>query len=436
MYNIEALPGPNNSGSQAYGLNGNGEVAGIAFPSYGLEGVLWQGGGPVFSLPPDSESILYSVNDAGDAVGLGGFNNSPTEIPILVRGGVSTDLSSVLGGGAMCTDINNAGVLCGSSINHPNAFTYNISTKKVTLLPITATQSHNYAAAINLAGHVIGAVENNDGTSNGFYYDGAMHDLGPVGFVEDINDIGQVVGSIGAGSYPASFSPVIWDVTKDPPVAQPIPLPTSDAFIGAHAESINNKGVAVGTSWTASSYDGDQTAYVYANGSSTDLNRLISVPGWRLQFATHINDAGLITGFGTFKGQNTAFLLSPARRFIPVSELVATMIFGGVKVDGGGWAVIGGVRHPIGPWGPEDWSLLDSSKRDALIGMALDELAKYIADVQVQETVRSAILEGIRTSVGQLSARGGQIEAAYRQIAAWALKNGKTAQALRRFRAA
>jgi len=71
-YNIQALPGPNDSVSQAFGLNSNSEVAGDAFPGIGLEGVLWLGGGPVFNLPPDSQSILYSVNDAGDAVGLRG----------------------------------------------------------------------------------------------------------------------------------------------------------------------------------------------------------------------------------------------------------------------------------------------------------------------------------------------------------------------------
>ena len=77
--------------------------------------------------------------------------------------------------------------------------------------------------------------------------------------MEHINDKGQVVGSIGV-AYPASFSPMIWDVTQDPPTATPISLPTSDAFIGAHADSINNSGVVVGTCWTAATYDGDQIA--------------------------------------------------------------------------------------------------------------------------------------------------------------------------------
>jgi probable HAF family extracellular repeat protein len=239
-------------------------------------------------------------------------------------------------------------------------------------------------------------------------------------------------------AYPADFSPKIWDVTTDPPAIKSIPLPTSDAFIGAHASGINNQGVVVGTCWTAASSDTDQqTAYVYSNGSSTDLNTLISAAGWWLQDATHINDAGMITGIGSFNGQQTAFLLTPAHSrggVISVPKLVATLIFGGVTVDGGGWVVVGGTPIPVGPRGPEGWSLLSSSKRDALIGMALDEVAKYITDANVRELVRSAILEGVRTSVGQLSVGGGmQVQMAYPRPAVARLNKGKSPQALRRF---
>ena len=433
-YSIQALPGPDNSVSQAYGLNSNGEVAGDAFPGVGLEGILWLGGEPVFNLPPDSQSILYSVNDAGDAVGLRGFNNTPTEIPILIRGGASNDLNGRLGVGALCTSINNAGVLCGSRLND-QAFTYDTWADKVTLIPLPAARDHNYATAVNQVGQVVGIVQHDDNTSSGFFYDGDLHDLGSAAFVDALNDKGQVVGAI-CLAYPASFSPVIWDVTKNPPAAQPIALPTSDAFIGAHAESMNNKGAVVGTCWTAASYDGDQTAYIYENGSSTDLNTLISVPGWRLQFATQINDAGMSTGIGSFNGQQTSFLLTPAasRQVIRFPELVATLIFGGVTVDGAGWVIVRGVPIPVGRWSSEGWSLLSSSKRDALIGMALDEVAKYISDVKIRELVRNAILEGVRASGGQLTTgHGMEVPVAYGRPAIPRLSKGKSPQALRRF---
>ena len=171
-YNIQALRGPGDSDCQVYGLNGNGEVAGLAFPNppdFGMEGVLWLGGGPVFNLPHDSESILYSVNDAGDAVGVRGFDDTPTEVPILVRGGASSDLSGALGVGALCADMNNSGILCGSRINDPNGFKYDTFANKLTLIPLAAGQSHNYATAINQAGNVVGVGQNNDNTTNGFF---------------------------------------------------------------------------------------------------------------------------------------------------------------------------------------------------------------------------------------------------------------------------
>lgn len=417
-YTIQALPGQGNSESRAFGLNGSGEVAGIAFPppSLGYEGVLWLDSSPVFKEPPGSDSTLVSVNDAGDAVGVRGFSTAATGIPILVRSGASADLTNPLGLGAYCTSINNAGVLCGWNFNNLNAFTYDTFVGKVTLIPKATASDRTVTSAINQAGHVVGIVEHNAGNSTGFFYDGALHDLGDTRTVYDINDNGLVAGSIGDLDYRAC----IWDVTKDPPVSSFIPLPTSDDFLFGHAYSINNQAIVVGTCWTPVTSGFHRTAYVYADGASTDLNALISAPGWQLQYATHINDAGMITGFGSFNGQQTAFLLTPAPqppnwgRVIRLPELVATLIFGGVTVGGSGSVVIGWKwPSPVGP-GPGGWTQLSSSKRDALIGMALDEVAKYISDARMRELVKNAILEGVRTSVGQLSATSGmQLEMAH-----------------------
>jgi len=52
-------------------------------------------------------------------------------------------------------------------------------------------------------------------------------------------------------------------------------------------------------------------AFIWQNGVVTDLNTLISDPGWVLTIATGINDGGQITGTGTFGGARHAFLLTP-----------------------------------------------------------------------------------------------------------------------------
>jgi len=466
-YHIQALRGPNNSDSQAFALNANGEVAGVAFPNgdaavvfpdnpdvvaspaTGMQGALWLSGGPIFNLPPGSDSILYGVNDAGQAVGVQGFNDA-TQIPILVGGGIIRDFSSSFGPGTVFTDINDSGVICG--YNHFSLHPWvllciplsNTSTLPALIGAIGSDGPNGerwywWPTAIDRWGRIVGVVKKSlqkqDGsittTLNGFFYDGVQSpsnptDLGPAAFVEDINDSGQIVGSVGVAP---NFSPTIWEVIQSS-FAGPqfqyvdvraIPLPRSAAFIGAHASGINNSGVVVGTCWTAASYNNDQSAFVYyPDGVSWDLNALTSTPGWRLQVATRINDAGVITGYGTFNGEKTAFLLTPvpSKHVIPhlgntpllrhpklsLPELVATQIFGGVTSDGGGWVVLpgGGRPIPVGPWG-EGWSSLSNSKRDAMIVMALDEVAKHIVDTDLRTLVRKATIEAMCTSAGQLS---------------------------------
>jgi hypothetical protein len=74
---------------------------------------------------------------------------------------------------------------------------------------------------------------------------------------------------------------------------------------GARATGINTAGTIVG-------YDGT-TALAWLDGSTTpiDLNTMLPVgSGWVLRYATAINDAGTITGMGTFNGVQQAFVLA------------------------------------------------------------------------------------------------------------------------------
>ncbi|MBV9274591.1 MAG: hypothetical protein JO333_11905, partial [Verrucomicrobia bacterium] len=53
-------------------------------------------------------------------------------------------------------------------------------------------------------------------------------------------------------------------------------------------------------------------AFLYTAGTVQDLNNLLATnPGWILQTATGINNAGQIVGYGTINGQIHAFLLTP-----------------------------------------------------------------------------------------------------------------------------
>jgi hypothetical protein len=53
-------------------------------------------------------------------------------------------------------------------------------------------------------------------------------------------------------------------------------------------------------------------AVIYVSGKIHDLNNLIPThSGWVLSEATSVNDAGSIVGYGTIKGSQHGFLLTP-----------------------------------------------------------------------------------------------------------------------------
>jgi probable HAF family extracellular repeat protein len=262
---------------------------------------------------------------------------------------------------------------------------------------------------------------------------GVIKDLGPMSFVTRINDAGVVCGSVGK-AYPQSFNAAMCNTKSASSSIVELPLPPG--FIGSHGEDINNKGEVVGTCWTAETYDGAQSAYVYSNGVSTDLNTLISEPGWQLTFANGINDLGEICGEGTLYGRQMGFLLTPKDVFhggVRFPDLVGT-IFGGVDRDGGGWIFIGGLRIPIGPWGP----LTETHKKDALIALAMDGLATSISDNESRESVRNSLLQIARTSLERLMEQREQVLSArssrQESLGKRTRKSGKNFESIRRFK--
>ena len=56
----------------------------------------------------------------------------------------------------------------------------------------------------------------------------------------------------------------------------------------------------------------DERAFLYSSGKMRDLNSMIPAgSGWSLTTATAIDDTGLIAGYGFFRGEEHAFLLTP-----------------------------------------------------------------------------------------------------------------------------
>jgi probable HAF family extracellular repeat protein len=452
MYKIQALRGPAtkdfpDSDSQAYGINSHSSVAGIAFPALWEPGIpfpvpyavgaIWVGGNLNFSLPLKSESFLYSINSSGDAVGVQGTGNTPTEVAILVRGGSVTDLSPVVGVGSLATHINDSGLVCGWTWNNPRGFVYDARTNAVTawINPLPGKQQSG-AAAINAYGEVVGM---SDGHAF-LFSSGSEIDLGPAAFVTGVNNAGVVCGSVGK-PFPQNFAAAFCDAKKPSPSFVEIYPPAG--FTGSHGEGINSSGDVVGTCWNQNTYNGAQSAYLFHEGLSTDLNTMISSPGWHLEFAHDINDSGEITGTGTFYGQQTAFLLTPKdwrHGIFTLPELVATLL-GGVDRDGGGWRIIGGHPIPEGPWGP--FIEISPAKRDALVALAMDEISMFLIDRGAREKVRGALIEVARGRLETLmqdlgEGRVGPGFAMPTEVRSARsvrnMQNGKPVEALRRFR--
>lgn len=218
---------------------------------------------------------------------------------------------------------------------------------------------------------------------------------GSTGDYGGLNDLGWAVG---AADVNGDVVPAAWDTTVDPVQTytfQPLP-----GALNGTASAINNYGNIVG-------YCGNDAFYVARVGYPlVDLNSPIDDSSWQLNQAKDINDSGQITGWGTYNGQQTAFLLTPPPyRTISgsgVLGLLATAIFGGVQVGSSGFVIVGGIRIPVGPWGP-DLGAVDSATRDALIGLVMDQLAKEISDPTFRASIRDAVLAGVSASVARLS---------------------------------
>lgn len=79
-----------------------------------------------------------------------------------------------------------------------------------------------------------------------------------------------------------------------------------------------------------------------------------------------------------------------------ITELVGTII-GFQTIDGSGIIIVGGIPHPVGPWGPMSPEL--AVKADILTGIALEQMATHIGNPAGQISVRRAALEMVRARV-------------------------------------
>ena len=347
-YTITDLGTLGGRGSEAFGLNNNGQVVGewqtgraAADGVLITHGFIWDsahGMRDLGTLGTDQSSVAVGINDAGEIVGTS--TTAPTVVktknPMIGKYYVTTDHAVTwnsklnvqeLGDGS-AFGVNGAGEVVGTSGGHATLWSGRVTTDLGTLGgPATPTQPA-YAYGINSAGHVVGSADNSSESENAFLWTpttpngtrGTMTDLSalspsPVSLSSSsaINAFDEVVGWAqgAAGSY---AGPVVATLETDGRIYNLGTL--GGIYVWSEASGINASGVVVGDSnngygqslafiWTPTSPNG-------TSGQMTDLNSLIPAgSGWVLEAAKAINNAGQIAGFGTINGAEHAFLLSP-----------------------------------------------------------------------------------------------------------------------------
>jgi len=328
------------------------------------------------TLPGGTGSRAFAINDGGQVAGMsnvavpnvpGGQNHA-----FLYSNGIMTDLGTLDGLGSQAQGINASGVIVGYSTN---AFRY--SNGPMADLGTLPGHSLSVANAINGSGQIVGYSGPNSNQTRAFLYEnGTMTDIGtlPGGTVANalaINDGGQITGNswvAGTSNYHAFLyeNGTMTDLGVLPGADNSLGygINSSGAVVGfsqfdtdvyhailysngtmidlgtlglgySQAYGINDSGQIVGSADTVNGLSNDPQAFLYENGTMTNLNDLLdaSGAGWTLQTATAINNKGWIVGSGRNPdGQINAFLLTPVPEPSSLSLLGLGMLIGALTL--------------------------------------------------------------------------------------------------------
>jgi probable HAF family extracellular repeat protein len=268
MKSLGTLHGDNTSGG--VGINDSGQVVGYSKNAKNVyHAFLWTqktGMIPLRKLAGGTTNSASSINAAGLIVGASDFrgSNGNQHAVLWTANGKIRDLGALPGApSSQGGGINSHNEVCGNSSSSGE------------LAGFTWSKAHGMKAL--------------QGFSGG----------GTVAF--SINDSGIVVGNalISSGRHP-----VLWNRAGRIRDLGTLPGGFGTAF------GVNDLNQVVGYSTTASN---DPHAFIWsAKSGIQDLNDLIPAnSGWVLVWASAINKAGQISGWGTINGENHAYLLNP-----------------------------------------------------------------------------------------------------------------------------
>ena len=313
--------------SSASAINSKGQVAGTSTSATSVSHAFLYNGSltALGTLPGGTEAQASGINTAGQVVGTAD-TSTRFQHAFLYSSGKMQDLGVLPGDtNSIATNINTQGQFTGYSQletgNPPAEAAPNYPTHAfigsgtaLTGLGALPGDASSFAAAINDQGQIAGTSFTSSGPDRAFLATGGtLKDLGTPGgmysFAAGINSKGQVVGSTGIYT-PTQVPPFATSTTQYAFLYSGVALVNLGTLPGdtsSAAQAINDTGQVVGIS----NSPGTQRAFLYSNGTMTDLNTLLPPgSGWVLYEATGINNAGQICGNGEHNGHPRAFLLS------------------------------------------------------------------------------------------------------------------------------
>jgi probable HAF family extracellular repeat protein len=321
-YHLQPLPiADDHLQSIAAGINNHGQVVGHIVDDQGhSHAVLWHNGQQTF-LPEISIdapfSQAYRINDAGQIVGKAGVADGSVHATLWENLQV-TDLGTLSGkGDSFAADINEQGVVAGSSDAEIGSYAFTWSREHgFTGFPATDPPHRLTVAGFNGI--------NNHGLMVGTSYfllspfhaafaregDTVVTELSPpgresLGMANAVNNAGTIVGYQNGPEGPVEAAIFQEDGTFE--------LLGTLGLEESFALDVNNFDVIVGGAIAFGA--GGQLipkAFVYQNQQMLDLLTLADNPdSWTLAEATSINDLGVIVGKGVYNGKSRAFIAIP-----------------------------------------------------------------------------------------------------------------------------
>jgi probable HAF family extracellular repeat protein len=329
---------PGESGSQGYGLNDLGQVAGYVNSHAGFyDGVAFHDLG---GFRADANSIAFGINNAGMIVGSGVTSDNSQHAFLYTGKSGFKDLGTLGGPTSAAGGINDKGQIVGTAYNATPLFRAFLYQNGVMKDLGTLGGQASFAGAINGSGEVTGSSENAAGVVHAFLYvNNKIIDLGipavpahATALRSDgraLNDKGVVVGTYQYfdANNNNNVRAFMYDGVRF----------TDLGTLGGNdvrANGINNAGDVVGASLLSNNFD--EHAFLFHHGHMYDLNDLIRTgTGFTLEQAAAINKAGQILVNGTDdKGNARAFLLTPDSKNTPEPSSLILVILGGFGMLG------------------------------------------------------------------------------------------------------